>query len=68
MHVRGHCRGGVECGLHGGAETCSQATAIVQAKKNEACAKWCEEELNDPKASLALKLQEGPHVSQFLRV
>lgn len=26
-----------ECGLHGGAETWSQATAIVQAKEGEAC-------------------------------
>lgn len=43
--VGGDRRGRVECELHGHAETCSQVTAIVQAKEGEACAKWCEEEV-----------------------
>lgn len=59
--VGGECCGSVECVLHGGAAACLQATAIVQAKEGEACAKWCEGELSGPKASLALKLQEGPN-------
>lgn len=57
---RGQHRGGVECGLQAGAETCSQATAIVQAEEGRACAKWQEEEQSVPKALLTLKSQEGP--------
>ena len=41
-----------------GAETGSQATAIVQTKKGGACVKWLEEELRF-KASSAQKSQEG---------
>lgn len=37
----------------------SQATSVVQAK-DEVCARWWEEELCDPKTSLALTLQEDP--------
>lgn len=50
----GDHHGSWDCGLHEGAETGSQATAIVQTKKGDACAKWLEEE-----ASPAQKSQEG---------
>lgn len=56
VSVGGDRRGNLERELHGGAEICSQATAIVQAE-GEACAKWCEEEVSLP---LSVKLQEGP--------
>lgn len=58
---RGYRCGVVKCGLHAGAQTCSQATAIVWGKEGKTCAKWWEEERSIPKAALALKSQEGPH-------
>lgn len=62
----GACSDGCELGGHygsravhcTGAETGSQATAIVQTKKGGACVKWLEEELRF-KASSAQKSQEG---------
>ena len=42
----GDRHGSLDCGLHEGAEASSQATAVVPAKKGDACAKRLEEDLS----------------------